>query len=388
MQLFDSMFSNKTSSTRKLHNLANSVLVLDEVQSLPTHVLKPILDGLKTLVENYGASVVLSTATQPLLEEVSLFRDVESLEIVPADVMRDSALLRVSYDWREGPMSWSAIADEMWQHNQILTIVNTRKSALDLLGELGDEDVLHLSTMLCGRHRMDVIVEIRRRLAGDESCRVVTTQVVEAGVDFDFPVVMRALAPMDSIIQAAGRCNRNGTRSSGSVIIFEPEGAPLPGGQYSMATEVTKTLLRAGHNLKDDSTMVKFFKDVYAISNFDKNNVQYTREILNYPETSSRFRMMEDDSVSVVITDYGAEAERDTVKKTLEQIQKREQNPRLLLRKLQPWIVSVGEWQLPKLTQDGSVIEIMPGLYEWLAPYDEQIGIGHSDPLDVARLIV
>ena len=234
VQLFDSLFSNRTSSTRKLHNLAKSVIILDEAQALPPTLLAPILDGLRDLSQNYGASVVLSTATQPTFQVIKPFAGVNAYDIVQSSERHFQSLKRVRYDWRTNPpLSWDEVAAAMWKTPQALAIVNTKKDALALLDILNDETALHLSTLLCGRHREAVIAEIRRRLKHGEPCRVVSTQVVEAGVDIDFPMVFRAMGPMDSIIQAAGRCNRNGQLpDKGRVIVFQPDVSTLPSGTY------------------------------------------------------------------------------------------------------------------------------------------------------------
>ena len=272
VQLFHSLFSNRTSATRKLHRLANSVIVLDEAQSLPPRLLEPILDVLRQLTENYGASVVLSTATQPAFETIAPFRDMAATEMVPDYPRHFQALRRVRYEWRTNPaLSWDEAADIMRESPQALAVVNTKKDALALLGALDEMAALHLSTLLCGRHRQEVIQEVRRRLDRGEVCRVVSTQVVEAGVDLDFPLVLRAVGPLDSIIQAAGRCNRAGRLDSGRVVVFQPEnGAASPFGSYRLATDTTSGMLNAGSlDLDDPETVSEFFRRLYQFVDSD-----------------------------------------------------------------------------------------------------------------------
>ena len=239
VQLFHSLFSNRTGATRKLHRLANSVIVLDEAQSLPPRLLEPILDVLRQLTENYGATVVLSTATQPAFEMIKPFRDMVATEMVPDYPRHFQMLRRVRYEWKTDPAPpWIEVANTMRESPQALTVVNTKKDALELLEILDDADALHLSTLLCGRHRQEVIREVRGRLDQGDTCRVVSTQVVEAGVDLDFPLVLRAIGPLDSIIQAAGRCNRAGRLDYGRVVVFQPEnGSASPFGSYRLATD-------------------------------------------------------------------------------------------------------------------------------------------------------
>lgn len=224
VQLFESLFANSTTRCRKLHRLAGSVIVLDEAQALPMGMLDPILSALHELCTHYGSSVVLSTATQPAFELIDAFRNLPATEIVPQPERFFNALSRVEYDWRvAAQQSWAEVAGWMDDAAQVLTIVNTKKDALALLDALNDPEALHLSTLLCGAHRRAVITEVKRRLNAGEACRLVSTQVVEAGVDIDFPLVLRAFGPLDSIIQAAGRANREGKLAGkGRVIIFDP----------------------------------------------------------------------------------------------------------------------------------------------------------------------
>ena len=280
VQLFHSLFSNRTSSTRKLHRLARSVIILDEAQSLPLQLLDPILDALRQLTEQYGTSVVLCTATQPAFQTIKPFADVIATDIVPDYSDHFRALKRVNYEWRTDPaLSWDEVADIMRESPQVLTVVNTKKDALALLETLGDDGALHLSTLLCGRHRSRVIQEVRRRLERGEACRVVSTQVVEAGVDLDFPVVMRAVGPLDSIIQAAGRCNRAGRMDAGRVVVFQPkEGSAPPLGSYKLATDTTLRMLNAGPlDLDNPETVTEFFRGVYQFADHDAKGIQEKR---------------------------------------------------------------------------------------------------------------
>ena len=391
VQLFNSLFSNKPRNTRKLHNLANSVIILDEVQTLPSKLLEPILDALKSLVEDYNSTVVLSTATQPALNAIRTFKDVNAIDLVPSSIVQSPVWRRVNYRWKiDTPWLWDQAANEMREYRQSLAIVNTKAAALSLLAALYDQDALHLSTLLCGKHRLDIINEVRRRLDNGEDCRVVSTQVVEAGVDFDFPFVMRALGPLDSIVQASGRCNRSGNSECGEVVIFQPaEDAGLPPGQYKTATDLTRIKFNAGSlDLHSYQAIEDYFSELFAIADLDAAKVQEARRDFDYPEVCKRFRMIEDDSVSAVITSYGDAADKDMLSEQIEMLRSRIGNPRRSLRKIQPWTVPIYERQLPQFLQDGLLAEIMPGIYEWYGNYNEKTGIGGAAAIDAAYLVI
>ena len=396
VQLFDSLFSNRTSSTRKLHNLARSVIILDEAQALPPTLLEPILDGLRDLSENYGASVVLSTATQPVFQAIKPFADVSAHEIVPEPERHFQRLKRVRYEWRtDPPLTWDAVADIMRETSQALAVVNTKKDALALLETLNDEDALHLSTLLCGRHREAVIAEIRQRLENEKNCRVVSTQVVEAGVDIDFPMVLRAIGPMDSIIQAAGRCNRNGRLHQGRAMVFQPaEASTPPLGSYRTATGETLAMLNSGRNDLDDPDVVaEYFRRLYQDVNTDIKKVQERREAFDYPEVGKRFKMIDDDTVSAVVTREEAFKaadkleERPKVLNAVDSLRQGSKNARQLLRQVQPWAVSLYRREAFEKGRAGLLYEIMPGLYEWRGTYDTVTGIGGVKTIDPDALI-
>ena len=390
VQLFQSLFSNRTSATRKLHRLAESVIILDEAQTLPAKLLTPVLDVLKELIENYGTTVVLSTATQPTFKAIKPFADVPATEIVPKYQRHFQTLKRVNYDWKtEFPTSWEKVAGTLRGSPQALAVVNTRKDALSLLEALGDDDAFHLSTLLCGVHRQRVIQEIRGRLAEDRPCRVVSTQVVEAGVDLDFPLVMRAVGPLDSIIQAAGRCNRSGLLESGRVVVFNPQDSRPPPGPYAIATQQTMSMLNAGPlDLDDPDTVTTYFRKVFSISDDDARQIQNARKELDYPEVASRFRMIDDDTVDVIVPNYGETEERRMVEATLDKLRNGTPEARFLLRRVRPWTLQVYRSQVASNERSGLMAQVMHGVYEWFGDYDPVTGIGGNARLDPDRLIV
>jgi CRISPR-associated endonuclease/helicase Cas3 len=370
--------------------LAKSIIILDEAQSLPVRLLDPILDGLRELCTNYGSTVVLSTATQPAFDAIPAFKRLETREIVPAPERHFQALKRVDYEWRvDEPLCWEKAASLMRKDSQVLAILNTKKDALALLDALNDPNALHLSTLLCGAHRIRVIEEVTRRLAGGAPCRLVATQVVEAGVDLDFPLVLRALGPLDSVIQAAGRANREGRLEAGHVVIFEPAQGGLPGGTYRRATQATCTLLNTDTlDMNDPTSVQDYFTHLYQLEDTDRNEIQKKRRELDYPEVAHRFRMIDDDTANVVVTEYGMEEERQRVRSILARLRAGAPPTRRLLRQLQPYTVSLWRRQALEHQKRGflSTEEVAPGLWEWLGRYDQVRGLRASD-VDADRLV-
>lgn len=247
VQFFESFFAAQSSRCRKLHNVAGSVIILDEAQKLPENFLAPCAELLRLLVSDYGCTVVLCTATQP---DLSAFGLKEATELAPDVDGLYAALRRVDYH-ELGRMEWPALADRVAQERGALCVVNTRQDARDLYAELAkrkDDATFHLSTWMCPAHRRDTITKIRERLKAKEPTYVVSTSLIEAGVDLDFPAVFRALAGLDSLAQAAGRCNRegrltnpDGTPAHGQVYLFE-EPKPCVMGTLRKAISATNLL--------------------------------------------------------------------------------------------------------------------------------------------------
>lgn len=391
VQLFESLFGNKTSQCRKLHNIARSVIILDEVQTLPSRLLEPILDGLKRLVDHYGVTAVLCTATQPALEQTPYLKGLKNVrEIVPNSERLYSELKRVQYEFSQDgqTLSWKQIADTMREARQVLAVVNTKADVISLLAALDDPEALHLSTLMCGAHRRDTLREVKHRLFSGEACRLVSTQVVEAGVDLDFPFVMRALGPLDRIVQAAGRCNREGLLKSGKVVVFIPaEGGKLPPGDYQSATSTTRSLLASpDFDFHDPEVYRTYFRRLYQVVDLDAEKIQDRRRAFDYPEVASRFKLIEDNTVPVVVRYRGPQGTDDTVDRLLSYVRHQHgEAPRWLQRRLQPYLVNVRQHLIGAYQRDGLLVELMPGLWEWFGRYDAVRGIiaDNRDPSDL-----
>jgi len=389
VQLFESLFANGPSTCRKLHRLANSVIIIDEAQALPPHLLRPILDGLRELAAHYKTTVVIATATQPAFDAIQEFKDVPAVDVVPDAAALFDALRRVEYEWDTDPAwSWEVAASRLAAEPQALAILNTKKDALALLDALGDADAMHLSTLLCAAHRRAVIGEVKRRLARGLPCRLVTTQVVEAGVDIDFPFVMRALGPLDSVIQAAGRCNREGLLDRGRVVVFLPAGGGVPPGAYRTGTDVTGSLLGRGHLDPDDPGISgEYFRLLFNTVETDREGIQPLRETLDFPKVAAKFRMIDDDTESVVITNYGSDQERRSVRGWVDRLAEGAPEARQLRRNIQPYLVSVRVREAEKYRREGFIRPIAPGLGEWMGNYHPVRGLQARDP-DPDRFVI
>ena len=385
VQLLQSLFAHRPSRVRKLHRIAGSVIVLDEVQSLPPRLLDATLEMLRDLTRYYGVTVVLSTATQPAFDVLPVFADAQATDIVSDPGRWYDTLRRVEYDVRTAPrQSWDEVAGWLRAEQQALAVLNTRADAIALLEALDDPAALHLSTLLCGAHRRAAIEEIRRRLKDKEPCIVISTQVVEAGVDLDFPAVYRALGPLDAIVQAAGRCNREGTLDRGRVVIFDPIEGGIPGGSYRPATDQAKRVLNeGGTDLDQLDVLERYYRGLLPLLATDPGDIQGRRDAFDYPEVAARYQLIEDDTEAVVITTYGTDAQRQRVAGLLDDARAARGNPRRILREMQPYIVSVRRREVERLRALGTIEPVSPGLGIWRGEYDPVMGLvaGGESPL-------
>ncbi len=374
VQFLESLFANKTSKLKKLHRVSNAVIIFDEAQTLPAPLLTPILEVLHQLTGRYHSSVVLCTATQPALDASSGFPDLGAREIAPNVPELYATLKRVTYEFPTDLWDWERVAIELKKHPRALCIVNTRAAAREIWQALEDENAIHLSTHLCGAHRLNRIAEIKRRLLQKEDCCVVSTQLIEAGVDVDFPVVLRSFAPLDSIVQAAGRCNRNMDAQRGRVIVFKPINPAMPKGDYTVATLKTQNYIRAGVDLDDPKTFLEYFAALHREQiNTDAHNIQALRERFDYPEVYKAFSVIESNTTPILIRAYAP----DTIKDIL-----RAGFNRQTMRRLQPYFVNVYTHQLERLNRAALTRPVaeLSGyekfeLLEWVGVYHPQLGI-------------
>lgn len=277
VQFFETLFHYRVSKCRKAHNIANSVIIFDEAQMLPVDLIKPCMAAIKELVHNYHASIVLSTATQPALnfsdEFKSGFKEIKEIIERPAELYQ--ALSRVKIE-KLPSISDDEIAKRVNEYNQVLCVVNTRKYARQLYETIPDKKGLyHLSALMCPAHRSQTIADIKSALKAGNACRVISTQLIEAGVDIDFPVVFRALAGIDSIAQSAGRCNREGKLpNGGEVFIFTPEKSSPPG-FLRQSAEVAEGVMRRFDDVLSMESVRGYFRELYWRNEdaLDKNKI-------------------------------------------------------------------------------------------------------------------
>jgi CRISPR-associated endonuclease/helicase Cas3 len=403
VQFFESLYAAKTSRCRKLHNIVNSVVVLDEAQLLPPEFLAPILHVMQDLANSYKVSFVLSTATQPAFSPRPKFTGLKNVCELMDDPERLYAdLKRVKTELPDdfaSPRTWESIAGELQQYDSVLCIVNSRKDCRELHG-LMPKDTIHLSALMCGQHRSQVIAEIKQRLKDGIPTRVISTQLVEAGVDMDFPVVYRALAGLDAIAQAAGRCNREGLLTElGKVVVFVPP-KPAASGLLRKAQQSGQEIMR----LTDGDPLTRerfeaYFRHYYeSLNSLDKANIvglldlhnqaEARRAEFNFRIAASNFRLIDEEGQTAVIVRYG---ESTRLIDALEKSQNMQPHERRgILRKLQRYTVNIREHECRKLIDLYDIKEIYPGLYVQLTTglYDERLGLlidGYS--LSVSELI-
>ncbi|OPX99231.1 MAG: Reverse gyrase [Syntrophorhabdus sp. PtaB.Bin006] len=394
VQFFESLYANKNSRLRKLHNISKSVIILDEAQSLPPGLLYPILDAMRELREHYGCSVVLSTATQPALKKRDsfLYGLDEVKEIIPDVLKLSRELARVNIAWEiDDTIEYSDISGRILKDNmpRVLVVTHKRKDAR-LLAALLPEGTYHLSASMCPLHRKDVIKTVKELLKNESSTvRLVSTQLIEAGVDIDFPVVFRALAGLDSILQTAGRCNREGKDPNGGrLIVFRAPTEP-PAGILRLGKGITESLLNSNKsnailpsddgflNLTSPAIYDTYFRLFYSGVQLDGAGVQNARASLDFPEVARRFCMIDSATYPVVVP-Y-----KDAYNR-LEAIRAKFKPSRDDFRSLQPFVVQVYPQEFQALNNVGALGVMHDKAFFYLTSpyerlYDEHFGLVISE---------
>ncbi len=376
VQLFESLFACRTSRCRKLHRIVNSVIILDEAQALPVELLKPTLWALRELVERYGCTVVLSSATQPALSRRADFKiGLEGVRPIIGDPAPLYEAMRRVEVLNEGCLDDDQLQERLLASDQALCVVNTRPHAARLFELLGEADGhYHLSTRMCGAHRKTTLDQIAERLQEEKICRVVSTQLVEAGVDLDFPAVFRARCGLDSLVQAAGRCNREGRRKTGQVVFFAAADPPPPG-HLRQTADVAEELMSRQPDLLAPAIITEYFKMHYWLNEakWDQHRVleaagnQPNRMRFDFRDMAERYRLIRDVTEAVLVPWESEGAQ------LIERLRAAYMPDRRLLRKLQRYAVNLRPRELDRLKRAGAVehleeqqqwVLIQPDLYE------------------------
>lgn len=375
VQFFESLFANRSSQCRKLHNLARSVIIFDEAQMLPIPCLRPCVFAIAQLVKRYGVSAVLCTATQPALD--GIFREFlpeqPPVELCPQTGFRQDVFRRTVFR-RAGKLSREAAAEQLGRQKQALCIVNSRKSAQQIYGLLDKDGAFHLSTLMYPAHRKAALDEIRSRLKGGLPCRVVSTSLIEAGVDVDFPAVFREEAGLDSILQAAGRCNREGKRPAGEsiVTIFQSEAPPPP--LFELPVAAGRQALNLCGRPDSAEAIRCYFQELLDLKGpkaLDQKNILTVmeRDFMPFRKIAERFRLI-DSETKIIYIPLGDGAE------LVRRLRSGERS-RTLFRALGQYGVSVYPPHFEALERAGD-LEVLEGgsaVLTNLALYDNDTGL-------------
>jgi len=373
VQFFESLYVAKSSRCRKLHNIINSVVILDEAQLLPPELLDPCVEGMNQLVRHYGVTMVLATATQPALSKLDLPREIITNPAALYErLKRTEIILPPNIN---NFTKWEDVAGRLQQHNQVLCVVNTRRDCYELY-KFMPHGTIHLSALMCGAHRSEAIQEIKQKLKVGLITRVISTQLVEAGVDIDFPVVYRALAGLDSIAQAGGRCNREGKLNAkgrlGEVHVFVPP-KPAPRGLLLKGENTTRELFSLpDFNPQNPDEFTRYFNLFYSKVNDTgsrfKEWLQKDVPYVHFRTAGNDFKLIDDQAQQSVLVNFGDSG------KCLEELQRigpKRQN----MRKLQRYSVNLSRRDFEKAKMDGLLEEVWPGLWCWIGRYDHHHGL-------------
>lgn len=406
VRFFESLFANRPSDVRRIHNIARSIVILDEVQTVPRELLAPLLSMIKEFSDRWGTTFIFCTATQPAFEKP---------DDAPVDdprwpmgtiqpIIPEALETRLFHDlkrvqdpiWpsKDEPTSWPQLATELLKERQALCILNTKRHVREVYeevarqaAEIEDFDIqtslFHLSTWMCPIHRLKKLDQIRRNLERGRPCIAVSSQLIESGVSLDFPIVFRAIGPLDAIVQAAGRCDREGKltaqqgKPAGRLIVFEPSEDQSP---YPEATAITRALLRLGQlSIHDRRHLRRYFNDYYQDSDLDPRVVQGLRQNLDYPQVNHKFRIITDQTVPVLV------AYDDFARELIETLRHDRRLKREDWRKLQRYQISLRyggrsfqKSEFEEARRKGSIIELWSGGNIWEVQqgcYSEERGL-------------
>ena len=393
VQFFESLFSNKKSKCRKVHNIADSVVIFDEVQYLPKEIISPTVTMLKNVQAVMGTSFLFCTATQPAFEKRGGFDGIDNIQPLidnPAEIYEKTK--RVDYHLLNEmmPIEEDFLYSEIAKRDEsTLVIVNTKKTALAFYkhiqchnNSIWDEKY-HLSTSMCPAHRKKIIKRIKSDLENKRKIIVSSTQLIEAGVDFDFPVVFRAMAPLESIIQSAGRCNREGKMAvKGKVFLFKYADGGMPDRTYAAcAGHAEDLLINDLEQIYRHNIFARYYSEVINLFvDPDRNNINSAREKFNYETVSDAYHLIKKTTESLFIYNYN-----DDSKKLFHSIEHKEYLSKADYRKMQAFTVNVYQ---KFINENVSLCKTMPqGFMVWFGNYDPNTGITNI-PINPDDLVV
>ncbi|MGN1432785.1 MAG: CRISPR-associated helicase Cas3' [Ruminococcus sp.] len=393
VQFFESMFSNKPSKCRKIHNIADSVVIFDEAQMLPLDYLLPCATAIRQLAENYNSAVVLCTATQPNFQSILNLTD-KSNKLQLTEICKSAENLtddfrRVNYKY-DGKLEDDEIALELKQCNQVLCIVNKKAHAQKLFSMLGESDEnFHLSTYMYPAHRQMVLEKIRKRLDENKPCRVVSTSLIEAGVDIDFPTVYRAISGIDSILQAGGRCNRENKRNSSESVVHIFYTDEVLSYQQTNTDAAMEVIKKYGEKIYLPEAIKMYFDNLYYYRDIDKTHKVFDKKgIINaltdleFESVAQKFKMIENDTKALYISTKENKKEIDDLRCG--------NYSKELFRNLQKYVVNLYERDFNKL-DEACGIEYIDNSFYVLSDnkyYSEKTGITFPDENTVKGIFI
>ncbi len=387
VQFFESLFAHRPSRCRKLHNIARSVVIFDEVQTLPTRLVPSLLSGVNCFTRDFGVTAVFCTATQPAFGTAAGAidfgwspREISSRPGAIADTLKRTIITIRSTE--DSPADWQELATEISQHDRVLCVVNTRAQAAELFQLLPKDGRFHLSAAMCAAHRSARLDVIRQRLTAKKPCRLISTQLIEAGVDVDFPIAYRALGPLDSIIQTAGRCNREGhLLEPGPVTVFTPPSGGMPRGTYKIAAQETKSFFAefpdSDSRLHQPETYQRYFARLYDIlgpNSADDDPAYLDSKNFDFPAAAKACQLIGDEMRAVLVP-YGRGSD------LIDTIRYQQHLTADLARQCQRFTINLYGSEFQQARSTGVITPLLKdeSIFFWSSSYDNQLGACHCE---------
>ena len=381
VQFFESLFSNQRSKCRKLHNLQDSIVIFDEIQTLPVNLAECTMKMLNDMLHLCRCSFLFCTATQPNFRTRKDFCGIDHITPLvenPAFVFAETKRVNYTPIADYGAQSFESIADcVVKQNSSVLIVCNTKKKARALFEEVkkrAEIQVLHLSTNMCQTHRMEIINKVRQKLKDGEKLVLCSTQLIEAGVDMDFPVVLRELAPLESIIQSAGRCNREGKLKEGKVYLFQLEEQGQPSRQYETFAQYARLCYQGYENrLTEADFYSEYYSNIIKLY-AAKDTITPNREKLMFQDVADMYHIINSNTTSLFIYRYDSKSLN-----LYNGIKDKEFLSRKDCQQIAPYSVQVSDWFTR--TNADKIGETENGVKFWVGAYSKEIGLSNEDEI-------